>query len=169
VTDQELRVGIIGVGLMGADHAERLAHRTSGARLVAVSDPDTARAGGLAGRFDGVRAVSDPLALVGDDEVDAVLIASPGFVHEEQVLACLQAGKAVLCEKPLTMDGASSLRLVRAEREGGRALVQLGFMRRFDPSTRGSRRCSTRAGSAACCCCTTSTATRTYPTRSARR
>ena len=80
-----------------------------------------------------MRAVTDPLALVGDDEVDAVLIASPGFVHEEQVLACLEAGKAVLCEKPLTMDGASSLRLVRAEREGGRALVQLGFMRRFDP------------------------------------
>ena len=133
MTDRDLRVGIIGVGMMGADHAERLAHRTSGARLVAVSDPDTARAGALAGRFDGVRAIGDPLALVTDDEVDAVLVASPGFVHEEQVLACLGAGKAVLCEKPLTMDGESSLRVVRAERQGGRALVQLGFMRRFDP------------------------------------
>jgi myo-inositol 2-dehydrogenase/D-chiro-inositol 1-dehydrogenase len=133
VTDRDLRVGVIGVGLMGTDHADRLAHRTSGARLVAVSDADTARAGALAGRFDGVRAIGDPLALVADDEVDAVLIASPGFVHEEQVLACLEAGKAVLCEKPLTMDGESSLRVVRAERERGRALVQLGFMRRFDP------------------------------------
>lgn len=133
MTDQLLRVGIIGVGMMGADHAERVAHRTSGARLVAVSDPDTARAGALAARFDGVRVVGDPLHLVADDGVDAVVIASPGFVHEEQVLACLEAGKHVLCEKPLTMDSESSLRVLRAERAGGRPLVQLGFMRRFDP------------------------------------
>jgi myo-inositol 2-dehydrogenase/D-chiro-inositol 1-dehydrogenase len=133
VTDQDLRVGIIGVGMMGADHADRVAHRISGARLVAVSDPDTARAGALAGQFDGVRTVDDPLALVAADDVDAVVVASPGFVHEEQVLACLEHGKHVLCEKPLTMDGESSLRVVRAEREGGRPLVQLGFMRRFDP------------------------------------
>ncbi|WP_299444857.1 Gfo/Idh/MocA family protein [uncultured Phycicoccus sp.] len=133
MTDSDLRVGVIGVGMMGADHAERIAHRTSGARLVAVSDPDTARAGALAERYEGVRAVADPLALVADGDVDAVVIASPGFVHEEQVLACLEHGKPTLCEKPLTMDGESSLRLVRAEQSGGRPLVQLGFMRRFDP------------------------------------
>ncbi len=52
---QELRVGIIGVGMMGADHAERVANRIAGARLVAVSDPDTARARALAARYDGVR------------------------------------------------------------------------------------------------------------------
>ncbi|MBM6406020.1 Gfo/Idh/MocA family oxidoreductase [Phycicoccus sp. CSK15P-2] len=129
----ELRIGIIGVGLMGADHAERVVERVSGGRLVAVSDPDTARATALAERYEGVRALADPLDLVADDDVDAVVIASPGVVHEEQVLACLAAGKHALCEKPLTMDGESSLRLVRAEREVGRPLVQLGFMRRFDP------------------------------------
>ncbi|MEO7422569.1 MAG: Gfo/Idh/MocA family oxidoreductase [Ornithinibacter sp.] len=133
MTERDVRVGIIGVGLMGADHADRIAHRTSGARLVAVSDPDTARAGALAELFDGVRSVPDPLDLVADDVVDAVVIASPGFVHEEQVLGCLAAGKHVLCEKPLTMDGESSLRIVRAEQEGGTPLVQVGFMRRFDP------------------------------------
>ncbi len=133
MADSDLRVGIIGVGMMGADHAERVAHRTSGARLVAVSDPDTARAGALAERYEGVRAIADPLALVVDGDVDAVVIASPGFVHEEQVLACLEHGKPTLCEKPLTMDGESSLRLVRAEQSGGRPLVQVGFMRRFDP------------------------------------
>jgi len=87
MTTQELRVGVIGVGMMGADHAHRLVHRVAGARLVAVSDPDTARAAALAASFPGVRAIADPLALVADDEVDAVVIASPGFVHEEQVLA----------------------------------------------------------------------------------
>lgn len=129
----DLRVGVIGVGIMGADHAERLVTRTSGARLVAVSDPDTARANQLAARFDGVRSIADPLALVADDAVDAVLIASPGFAHEEQVLACLEHRKPALCEKPLTMDAASSLRVVEAERASGPPLVQVGFMRRFDP------------------------------------
>jgi len=133
----ELRVGVIGVGLMGADHAERLAHRTAGARLVAVCDPDGPRAAALAETFDGVRAIADPLDLINDEEVDAVVIASPGFVHEEQVLACIAAGKYALCEKPLTMDSESSLRVVRAERESGQAWIQVGFMRRFDPEYAG--------------------------------
>lgn len=131
VTD--LRVGVIGVGIMGSDHAERLVTRIAGAQLVAVSDPDTARATALATRFDGVRSIGDPLALIADDGVDAILIASPGFVHEEQVLACLEHGKYTLCEKPLTMDAESSMRLVQAETAAGRPLVQVGFMRRFDP------------------------------------
>ncbi|HET7399662.1 MAG TPA: Gfo/Idh/MocA family oxidoreductase [Intrasporangium sp.] len=129
----ELRVGVIGVGMMGADHAERLVTRTAGARLVAVSDPDTARAAELASRYDGVRSVGDPLELIADDGVDAVVIASPGFVHEEQVLACIEHRTYALCEKPLTMDAESSLRIVEAEAAAGPPLVQVGFMRRFDP------------------------------------
>ncbi|MFC7490654.1 MULTISPECIES: Gfo/Idh/MocA family protein [unclassified Knoellia] len=132
-----LRIGVVGVGIMGADHAERLARRTAGARLVAVADPDEVRAKELAGRFDGVRSGGDALELIAAEDVDAVILASPGSVHEEQVLACLAAGKPVLCEKPLTMDSESSLRLVQADREVrgrlGRSLVQVGFMRRFDP------------------------------------
>ncbi len=128
-----LRVGVIGVGMMGADHAARLAHRVANANLVAVADPDQQRAEELAGQFRDVRVFADPLELIAHHEVDAVLIASPGFVHEEQVLACIEAGKFALCEKPLTMDAESSLRLVEAERARGRPLVQVGFMRRFDP------------------------------------
>ncbi|KGN37694.1 Gfo/Idh/MocA family protein [Knoellia subterranea] len=138
-----VRVGIVGVGIMGADHAERLARRIAGARLVAVADPDEGRARDLAARFEGVRAGADALELIAADDVDAVLLASPGFVHEDQVLACLAADKPVLCEKPLTMDSESSLRLVAADREAeervGRRLVQVGFMRRFDPEYAGLR------------------------------
>jgi myo-inositol 2-dehydrogenase/D-chiro-inositol 1-dehydrogenase len=133
MTSTDLRVGIIGVGMMGADHADRVTRRISNARLVAVSDPDQARAQDLAERFDAVRSVSDPLDLVADPDLDAVLIASPGFVHEEQLLACIERGVPVLCEKPLTMDSESSLRVVEAERAAGRPLIQVGFMRRFDP------------------------------------
>ena len=129
----DLRVGVIGVGMMGADHADRLVNRIAGARLVAVSDPDTARAEQLAAQFSDVRTVADPLEMVADESVDAVVIASPGFVHEEQVLACIEHGTYALCEKPLTMDSESSLRIVEAEHKAGRPLVQVGFMRRFDP------------------------------------
>ncbi len=130
---RDLRIGIVGVGMMGADHAERVARRISGARLVAVSDPDTDRSAGLAAKFDEVRAIADPLALIGDADVDAVIIASPGFAHAEQLSACLEHAKPVLCEKPLTMDAESSLRVVEAEHKLGRQLIQVGFMRRFDP------------------------------------
>ncbi|MGD9960625.1 Gfo/Idh/MocA family protein [Nocardioides sp.] len=133
MTGAALRVGVIGVGRMGADHAQRVAHRIANATLVAVADPDRVRAAELAAQYDDVRVFADPLDLIADPRVDAVLIVSPGFVHEEQVLACIAAGKFVLCEKPLTMDAASSLRVVEAERAGGRALIQVGFMRRFDP------------------------------------
>jgi myo-inositol 2-dehydrogenase/D-chiro-inositol 1-dehydrogenase len=132
----DLRIGIVGVGAMGADHAERIVRHISGARLVAVSDPDTARAEELATRLSGqdaVRVIEDPLALIGAREVDAVILASPGFAHAEQLFACLEHGKPVLCEKPLTMDAASSLQVVEAEHKLGRQLIQVGFMRRFDP------------------------------------
>ena len=133
MSGQDLRVGVIGVGMMGADHAERVVNRIAGATLVAVSDPDTARAQALAARFPGVRSLDDPLALIADVNVDAVIIASPGFVHEEQVLACIEHRTYALCEKPLTMDSESSLRIVEAEHKAGNPLVQVGFMRRFDP------------------------------------
>lgn len=128
----DLRVGIVGVGVMGADHAERVARRTAGARLVAVSDPDIARAETVAKSLD-ARVVEDPLDLIAADDVDAVILASPGFAHAEQLFACLEHRKPVLCEKPLTMDAASSLQVVEAEHKVGRPLIQVGFMRRFDP------------------------------------
>ncbi|WP_426567031.1 Gfo/Idh/MocA family protein [Angustibacter sp. McL0619] len=133
MSSRPLRVGVVGVGMMGADHAERLANRTANATLVAVADPDLDRVQQLAARYADVAAYADPIELIRDERVDAVLIASPGFVHTEQLLACIDVGKYTLCEKPLTMDAASALQIVEAERATGRRLIQVGFMRRFDP------------------------------------
>jgi myo-inositol 2-dehydrogenase/D-chiro-inositol 1-dehydrogenase len=137
VPSGELRVAVLGVGMMGADHVARLHSRISGARVVAVSDAFVEKAEQVAADVPGCRVIADPLAAIGDPEVDAVLIATPGQFHEGQVLACIARGIPVLCEKPLTMAAASSLALVRAEDEfaarTGRRLVQVGFMRRFDP------------------------------------
>ena len=77
-------------------------------------------------------ATADPLALIADPAVDAVLIASNDFTHAEFVLAAVQAGKPVLCEKPLTPTLAGSRQLLADVGEAA-GLVSLGFMRRFDP------------------------------------
>jgi myo-inositol 2-dehydrogenase/D-chiro-inositol 1-dehydrogenase len=132
-----LRVAVLGVGMMGADHVARLHSRISGAEVVAVSDAFPEKAEQVAATVPGCRVITDPLAAIADPEVDAVVIATPGQFHEEQVLACIDRGIPVLCEKPMTMDAVSSLAVVRAEDEfaarTGRRLVQVGFMRRFDP------------------------------------
>jgi myo-inositol 2-dehydrogenase / D-chiro-inositol 1-dehydrogenase len=61
------------------------------------------------------------------------VLATPGSAHEKQLLACLEHGKPVLCEKPLTTDSESVLEVVKCEAALGRRLIQVGFMRRFDP------------------------------------
>lgn len=129
----DLRVAVLGVGMMGADHVRRLATTTSGARPVVVADAFVARAEEVAAAHDGVRVVEDPFAAIADPEVDAVVIATPGPTHEGLVLACLERGVPVLCEKPLTTEADTALAVVRAEQALGRSLVQVGFMRRFDP------------------------------------
>lgn len=128
----DLRIAVLGVGVMGADHVARITSRISGARVAVVNDYLAEKAEQIASAIPGCRAVADPLDAIADPEVDAVLLASPGATHEKQLLACLEHHKPVLCEKPLTTDVASSLEIVRREAELGVQLIQVGFMRRFD-------------------------------------
>jgi myo-inositol 2-dehydrogenase/D-chiro-inositol 1-dehydrogenase len=81
--------------------------------------------------------VADPLDAIADPGVDAVVLATPGTTHEKQLLACLEHGKPVMCEKPLTTDVSTSLEIVRREAELERPLIQVGFMRRFDDEYMG--------------------------------
>lgn len=122
-------VGVIGAGVMGAEHARILREQTRGAHLAAVCDADPARAVGAAA---GARAFADARALIASNDVHAVVVASPDATHADYVLAAIEAGKPVLCEKPVAATAADALRIVNAEVELGRHLVQVGFMRRFD-------------------------------------
>lgn len=128
----ELRVAVLGVGVMGADHVERLSTKISGARVTVVNDYVTEKAEQIAAGIPGCRAIVDPLDAIADPDVDAVVLATPGPTHEKQLLACLEHGKPVLCEKPLTTDVETSLGVVKREAEVGKRLIQVGFMRRFD-------------------------------------
>jgi myo-inositol 2-dehydrogenase / D-chiro-inositol 1-dehydrogenase len=128
-----VRIGVIGTGAMGTAHVGNLASWVTGAAVTQIFDVDTERARAVA---DGVGASAAPTteALIASEEVDAVLIAAPDPLHEELALACLAAGKPTLLEKPIATTLEGSRRVVDAEVAGGRRLIQLGFMRRFDPA-----------------------------------
>ncbi len=135
-----LRVGVIGTGVMGRDHARLLATEISGARLTAIADVNLDGAREVAERH-GVEAVfSDGSELMASGLVDAVVIASPDHLHAGATLTAIDAGLAVLCEKPLapTVEEAEEVAARHASLE--RPLVSVGFMRRFDPGYVALRR-----------------------------
>ena len=100
----DLRIAVLGVGMMGADHVARITSRISGAQVAVVNDYLPEKAAEVAATAPGARVANDPFDAIAADDVDAVVLATPGPTHEKQLLACLEHGKPVLCEKPLTTD-----------------------------------------------------------------
>lgn len=94
--------------------------------------PDTARGEAALVNAPGAKAYADIESALADDAMDAVLVATPGQFHEPVLMPVLAAGIPVLCEKPLTPDSESAMRVVQAEIATGKQLLQVGFMRRFD-------------------------------------
>lgn len=130
-----VRVGLVGAGAMGEAHLQTLSREVHGARVVAIADTDTQRASALVEKLGlaEVAFVDDPHRLVRMPHVDAVLIASPDETHHDLVMTCLDTATPVLREKPLATTADGCRQIVDHESEGGRRLVQLGYMRRFDP------------------------------------
>jgi myo-inositol 2-dehydrogenase/D-chiro-inositol 1-dehydrogenase len=136
---EDLRIAVVGAGLMGADHIARITNRIQGARVASVVEPDQGRADAAVQSAPGSVARSRLEDAIELDDLDAVLIATPGFLHEPVLLPALDAGLAILCEKPLTQDSASSLTILEAEQRLDRPHIQVGFMRRFDAQYRELR------------------------------
>jgi myo-inositol 2-dehydrogenase / D-chiro-inositol 1-dehydrogenase len=129
----KIRVGVIGTGAMGTSHVRTLSRWVSQAQVVTAYDADVARVKQVCQEV-GARTADGPESVIGADDVDAVLIAAPDPLHQDLVLSCIAAGKPVLCEKPLATSAAGSHEIVDAEVELGLRLVQVGFMRRYDPA-----------------------------------
>src|ERR671916_2835852 len=106
---EQISVGVIGTGGMGGMHAENLHARVANARLAAVSDVDAERAGKIAERYGSAAVYTDGVELIRDDNVEAVVIASPDPTHAPLVLECLKNEKPVLCEKPRSEEHTSEL------------------------------------------------------------
>jgi inositol 2-dehydrogenase len=128
---KRLNVGLIGLGRLGRVYARDLAGRIPETRLVAVADPAGTLAKEVAEEFDVQRHYSDPMALIDEKEVDAIVIVTPTHVHREQVLAAAARNKPTFCEKPPALSIAEVTDMKNAIQQSG-MFFQMGFMRRFD-------------------------------------
>lgn len=133
-----LRVGVIGTGAIGRTHIERLTNQVTGARVVAVSDIDQQTAKKIAEQY-GAKCYAKGEDVICDPDVQAVVVCSWDPTHEQYVLAAIDAGKFVFCEKPLAETTQSCKRIVEKEMACGKHLVQVGFMRRFDQDYRAMK------------------------------
>jgi predicted dehydrogenase len=131
-----IRAGIIGTGFMGRVHAHAV--QAAGAELVAVAGSSPGRAQAAAGELRALRPAADPRELIDAPDVDVVHICTPNDTHKEFALAALEAGKHVVCEKPLATSAADASQLVAAaERQGVVAAVP--FVYRWYPMVREAR------------------------------
>jgi predicted dehydrogenase len=134
-----IRIGLVGLGFMGRQHAG-FVRTAPGAELTAVADPALERASAhdaLEAEPDCPR-YADAVAMLNAETLDAVIIANPNGLHVDTAIVCLEAGVAVLVEKPVAVDYAESLRLVTAvARLSGRLLV--GHHRRHHPAVARAR------------------------------
>ena len=129
-------IGLLGCGRIGRVHASNAAAHPR-ARLVACYDPARAAAEAVASAL-GARVAESVDAILQDEAVRAVLIASSTDTHVDLISRAAQAGKAVLCEKPVDLD-LGRVDACWAAIGPSQPLVALGFNRRFDPSFRALR------------------------------
>ncbi len=136
VLSGQVRIGIIGAGLIGQTHSMMLrqtADRTDGAaRVVAVADVAHAQAERLAARWPGARALATSREIIEDPDIDAVWICTPTALHVADTVAAARAGKHIFCEKPLAMTAAEAAEMADAIRAAG-VMSQVGLVLRYSP------------------------------------
>jgi myo-inositol 2-dehydrogenase/D-chiro-inositol 1-dehydrogenase len=125
-----MRLGLLGLGRIGAFHAETLAGLPAVEELV-ISDPVPALAEQVAARF-GARIAGSPEAVLASG-VDGMIIAAPTGFHTELIELCVAAGLPAFCEKPVSRDSGKAAQLARRVAAAG-VQVQIGYPRRFDPA-----------------------------------
>ena len=131
----DLRIGLVGTGMIGRTHIERINTKLQGAKVVACADANIDFCKSVADKY-GIKAYDKGEDMIADENIDAVIVTTLDPFHEQYVMAAIKAGKYVFCEKPLAPEAAACKRIVEAEIAGGKQLVQVGFMRRYDPGYR---------------------------------
>ncbi len=127
----DLRIGIVGVGTIGRTHIERINTKLQGAKVVACADYSEEFAKKVADQY-GLKVYPTGEEMIQDSEIDAIVCTTPDPFHEKYIVEAIKAGKYIFCEKPLAPHAEDCKRIIEAEIAGGKRLVQVGFMRRYD-------------------------------------
>ncbi|ATY13938.1 gfo/Idh/MocA family oxidoreductase [Amycolatopsis sp. AA4] len=130
----DLRWGLLATGTIAAEFAAGVEQSRHGV-LAAVASRTAERARDFATRYEIPKAYGSYEALLADPDVDAVYIATPHAQHEEWAIRAAEAGKHVLCEKPLTLTAADAEKVIDAARRNDVFLME-AFMYRMHPQTR---------------------------------
>ena len=130
--EKELKIGLIGTGAIGRSHIERINTRLSGGKVIACADALPEYCQAAAEKFN-LKVYATGEELIEAPDIEAVIVTTLDPFHERYVLKAIEAGKYVFCEKPLAPAAEACGRIVEAEIKAGKRLVQVGFMRRYDP------------------------------------
>ncbi len=130
-TKARLNIGLVGLGRLGRVYARDLATRIPETRLTAVADTANGVAEQIADEYSVPRHYGDPMDLLDDPDVNAVVVVSPTHTHCALVVAALERGKPTFCEKPPSLTLAEAITMKEAIARAS-TLFQMGFMRRFD-------------------------------------
>ena len=131
----KVRIAIIGAGAVSDYHHVPGIRIDDRCELVSVCDPNEALLEQRQSEWGPTKKTTDYQDVANDPDVDAVIIATPNFVHHEQTLACVNAGKHVMCEKPLGLNFSESAEMYRAARDNN-VRHMTAFTYRFAPSMR---------------------------------
>jgi myo-inositol 2-dehydrogenase/D-chiro-inositol 1-dehydrogenase len=135
---ERVNVGIIGAGRIGRLHAETLTRHICEATVATIVDVRHEAAEGCAQELNIPNVSTDPAAIFGNSEIDAVLICSSTDTHAAFIEQAAKAGQHIFCEKPIALDLTAIDRALEAVSRTG-VFLQIGFNRRFDPNFRRTR------------------------------
>jgi len=136
---KKIRIGSIGLGRLGYEHAANIATRVPGAELAALCDVDQEKLAAVSAELNVQSTYADFAEMCRNPDLDAICIVSPSALHAEHIRIAMENGKHVFCEKPLdtTVERCiAAEKIVQAHRD---KIFMLGFMRRYDYSYRKAK------------------------------
>ena len=131
---KKIKIGSVGLGRLGYEHACNIANLVPGAELTALCDVDAVRVKEVAAELNVPYTYTDVTEMVKNPELDAIVIVSPSMYHADHIKLALDAGKHVFCDKPLDTTIEKCKQAERAVEAHPDKVFMLGFMRRFDDS-----------------------------------
>jgi predicted dehydrogenase len=131
---ERVKIGVVGCGMVAqAEHLPNLLQLDSRFQIAALADPSLIVREAMAARYGATSAYEDHRAMIDAGGLDAVLVSAPAATHAQVAIDALEAGLHVFVEKPLCITLADVDRVIAARDRAGK-VVQVGYMKRFDPA-----------------------------------